>query len=176
MKSTRLFCFLTITILIFAAFLIFPVVSAADQDEDGLDDEWESENGYDNTNPDEWVSKRDDDVRNYQRELLPTFLFVLIGSFGIFSLILGAFTARYGAGRSRITGVILLMVGGVIGVIFLLFTVMELRKYPNDTLLGEYGFIHWQVQLFFMPLFTILAFGIGAFLAMVLFLVIIMKA
>ena len=34
MKSTRLFCFVTIAILIFAAFLFIPIVSATDLDED----------------------------------------------------------------------------------------------------------------------------------------------
>lgn len=173
MKSNRLLCFLTIAILLFTAFLIFPVVSATDKDEDGLDDEWESENGLDNTTKDQWVKKRTSDVDAYQEDYIATFLFVTMVSFGAFSFVLGAFTTRYAQGRSRITGAILLTVGSSIGIVTLVFGILDVVKYPDDTL---FGIIHWQVQLIVMPALTILGAGIGAFLAMVLFLVIIMKA
>jgi MFS family permease len=170
MKSNRLFCFLTIAIMIFTAFLVFPVVSATDQDEDGLDDDWESENDYDNTTKDHWETS---DVKAYQEDYIATFLFVTIVSFGIFSFVLGAFTTRYAQGRSRITGAILLTLGSLIGIVTFVFGIFDVVKYPDDTLAG---IIHWQVQLIVMPALTILGAGIGAFLAMVLFLVIIMKA
>ena len=173
--SNRLLCFLTIAIMIFAAaLLVLPsAVSATDLDEDGLDDEWESENGYDNTTKDRWVKKHTSDVDAYQEDYIATFLFVTIVSIGVFAFVLGAFTTRYAQGRSRITGAILLTMGSLIGVVTLVFGIFDVVKYPDDTL---FGIIHWQVQLIVMPALTILGAAIGAFLALVLFLVIIMKA
>jgi MFS family permease len=159
--------------MIFAAFLIFPAVSAADKDLDGLDDDWESDNGFNNASKDQWVKKRTSDVDDYQEDYIATFLFVTIVSFGMFSFVLGAFTTRYAQGRSRITGAILLIVGSLIGIVTFVFGIFDVVKYPDDTLAG---IIHWQVQLIVMPALTILGAGIGAFLALVLFLVIIMKA
>ena len=67
----------------------------------------------------------------------------------------------------------MLTVGSLIGIVTLVLGILDVGKYPDDTL---FGIIHWQVQLIVMPALTILGAGIGAFLAMVLFLVIIMKA
>lgn len=174
--KNKLLVIITLAALLLALFCITSV-QAKDMDEDGLDDDWEAANNYDNKTKDKWVDKRSDDVDKYQEEIFPTFLFVLIGSFGVFSLILGAFTTRFAAGRSRVTGAIMLGTGILIGVVFLLFSILELLEYPNDTLIpGGAGFIHWQVQLVLMPFFTIMAFGIGAFLALLFFLVVIMKA
>jgi len=173
MKLLRLICVILLALMLAAVFVSFPVI-ATDQDEDGLDDAWEGENGFDNTTADATIlNDKDQKIDNYQEEILPTFLFTLIGSFGIFALMLGGFTAYYAKGRAKMVGGVLALSGVLVGVIFVVFTVLGVREYPDDTLLS---LIHWDIQLFFMPFFTILAFGLGGFLALVAFLLIIMKA
>lgn len=174
MKRLGMLCVLLLALMLAAVFISIPV-SAADQDEDGLDDDWESQNGYDNSTFDNWNTKgtEGEKIDGYQEEILPTFLFTLIGSFGVFALMLGGFTAWYAKGRAKVVGGTLALAGTLIGVVFLVFTVIGIKEYPNDTLLG---LIHWDVQLFFMPFFTVLAFGLGGFLALLAFLLIIMKA
>lgn len=173
MKILRLLCIVLLAIML-ATFISLPI-TAADQDEDGLDDDWESEHGFDNSTFDDWNTKgtEEEKIDNYQEEILPTFLFTLIGSFGIFALMLGGFTAYYAKGRAKVAGGVLAFVGALVGVVFIVFTVIGIKEYPNDTLLG---LIHWDAQLFFMPFFTVLAFGLGGFLALLAFLLIIMKA
>ena len=153
-----------------------------DQDHDGLVDKWESDHGYNNTTADNPLKNAAKDQvvdkgrYDYQSSYLFTFIYVTIISFGLFSLVLGAFTTRYAQGKSRITGAILLATGILIGILFIIFSLFAVKKYPNDTLIPEYGIIHWEAQLVLMPFFTVLAAGVGALLALIFFLVIIMKA
>jgi len=175
---------LTLVGLLLIAFGITGLASAVDNDNDGLEDDWEAKHGYDNTTKDNPLKEYDKDdvlvvdknIYDYRTNYLYTFIYVTIISFGLFSLVLGAFTAKYAQGRSRITGTILLASGAIIGIVFFLFSVLGIKKYPDDTLIPEYGLIHWQAQWVIMPFFTVLAAGIGALLALIFFLVIIMKA
>lgn len=173
---------LTLVGLLLVAFGMTGLATAIDKDNDGLEDGWESEHGYDNTTKDNPLDDKNSDqvvdrnVYEYRTNYLYTFIYVTIISFGLFSLVLGAFTAKYAQGRSRITGAILLALGAIIGALFFLFSVLGIRKYPDDTLIPVYGLIHWQAQWVIMPFFTVLAAGIGALLALIFFLVIIMKA
>ncbi len=167
--------FLTITLACFSA-------TATDNDNDGLDDDWEAANGYDNTtannvrvdagykvvvyeDKDEWEREEKED------DLLNILLFVLILSFGIFSLLAGVFTAYFGAGKSRAIGGVLLVIGIVIILIWLYFGIMQ--DYPDDTLLGV---IHWDAAKTLEAFITVLGAIIGALVAVGVFLLAIMKS
>ncbi|MCK5562299.1 MAG: hypothetical protein KAJ51_16990, partial [Thermoplasmata archaeon] len=122
-------------------------ISSSDSDGDGWTDSYENETSHtDPYNPDtdgdgiidskdrdpdkkaEKVPQYDKD--EWEREekeddLLNIFLFVLLLSFGIFSLLAGIFTAYFGAGKSRAIGGMLLVIGIVIILIWLYFGVMQ---------------------------------------------------
>ncbi len=160
----------------------FGQVAASDNDNDGLDDDWETANGYDNKTTDK-VKVYDDDqkVAVYNKDefkrnevsdnIINTFLFVLLMSFGIFSLLAGIFTAYFGAGKSRGIGAVLLILGLVVILIWVWYGV--LNEYPDDSLLG---IVHWDAAKTVEAFLTVLGAIFGAGLAIVLFLVAIMKS
>lgn len=170
MKPTRLLLILSIILLLTAALMTIPAAAGEDRDNDGLDDEWETDNGYDNTTKDDW---QNDPVQEYKDDPIPTLIFATVCSFAFFAMVLGAFTTKYGKGRSRMTGAVLLAVGGLITAGVVVFSVLDVRKYPDDTI---FGIMQWQIQPIVLPLISIIGAGIGAVLALVFFLVIIMKA
>ena len=148
-------------------------VSATDNDEDGLDDDWEGEHGYDNTTAEEVIIYDEEEwERKVDSEsLLNTFLFVLLMSFAIFSLLAGIFTAYFGAGKSRAIGAVLLVLGLIIILIWIYFNFMS--SYPNDTILT---IVHWEAARTLEALVTVIGAIVGGLIAIVLFLVAIMKS
>jgi hypothetical protein len=93
------------------------------------------------------------------------FLTVLILVFALFMLLAGIFTAYFGSGKSRMIGVALLVIGVVIGV---LWVVMGLDSVAAiDVNLSE---VVWNAFLY------ILAGVLGALAAIGVFLVAIMKS
>lgn len=93
------------------------------------------------------------------------FLTVLIMVFGLFMLLAGVFTAYFGSGKSRMIGVVLLVIGLVVGV---LWGVMCLDSV--DIIDVNLGKVIWDAFLF------IVAGLIGALAAVGVFLVAIMKS
>jgi hypothetical protein len=177
----RIFVLVTITFLIMIAFVGLNA-SAIDTDGDGLDDDWEAANDYDNTTKDKVViCDEDDKVAIYdddewdreekEDDLINIFLFVLIMSFGIFSLLAGIFTSYFGAGKSRAIGGFLLVIGIVIILIWVYFGVMQ--DYPDDTILG---IVHWEAAKTLEAFLTVLGAIIGALIAIGVFLLAIMKS
>jgi hypothetical protein len=166
-------------------------VAAEDQDNDGLDDDWEAANGYNNNSKDNVeiygtdekvkVANKDDEIRVYSEEewdkkqksddLINVFLFVLLLSFGIFSLLAGIFTAYFGAGKSRAIGGVLLVLGLVVILVWVYFGILS--SYPDDSILG---IVHWEAARTMEAFITVLGAIIGAVVAIVMFLVAIMKS
>jgi len=115
-----------------------------DSDDDGITDKDDDEplkkaKKIEQYDEDAW------DRKQAQDNTLNSFLFVMLLSFAIFSLIAGIFTAYFGAGKSR----------GI------------------DTL---FGIIHWEAAKTLDTFLTVIGALIGAVIAVVLFLVAIMKS
>ncbi len=111
------------------------------------------------------------DRREASNSLLNTFLFVLLLSFAVFSLLAGIFTAYFGAGKSRAIGGGLLLLGLIVILIWVYLGII--RSYPDDTLIGV---IHWEAANTLAAFVTVIGALIGAVIAIVLFLVAIMKS
>ncbi len=158
--------------------------SDVDSDNDGLVDTWEEANGWDASKDDNPLSTkknhdRKESVIEYQTgrwSWFTTGIFVTIISFGIFSIAFGAFASRFGQNKSRITGFILLGAGVVILAAFAVLSILKVMSYPDDTIIPNFGLIHWTVQLILVPLASVIGAGIGALGALFFFLVVIMKA
>jgi hypothetical protein len=95
---------------------------------------------------------------------LMEFLTVVILVFALFMLLAGIFTAYFGSGKSRMIGVVLLVVGLVVGILWVL---MGLGDGVIDVSLGK---VVWDAFLY------IIAGVIGALAAIGVFLVAIMKS
>jgi len=93
------------------------------------------------------------------------FLTVLILVFGLFMLLAGIFTAYFGSGKSRMIGVVLLVIGLVVGILWVVMGLDSVAVIDVD--LGE---VVWDAFLF------ILAGVLGALAAIGVFLVAIMKS
>lgn len=93
------------------------------------------------------------------------FLTVLILVFGLFMLLAGIFTAYLGSGKSRMIGVVLLVIGLVVGILWVVMGLDSVAVIDVD--LGE---VVWDAFLF------ILAGVLGALAAIGVFLVAIMKS
>lgn len=92
------------------------------------------------------------------------FLTVLLLTFGLFMILAGAFTAYFGSGKSRMIGVVLLVVGLIVALLWIYiggFSAMI------DVELGE---VIWTAFL------NIIAAVIGALIAIGVFLLAIMKS
>jgi hypothetical protein len=96
---------------------------------------------------------------------LMEFLTVLILVFGLFMLLAGVFTAYFGSGKSRMIGVALLVIGLVVGVLWVLMAFDDVDIIDVD--LSE---VIWNAFLY------ILAGVLGALAAIGVFLVAIMKS
>ncbi len=93
------------------------------------------------------------------------FLTVLIMVFGLFMLLAGIFTAYFGSGKSRMIGVVLLVIGLVVGVLWAVMCLDSVDIIPVDL-----DNVIWDAFLY------IVAGLIGALAAVGVFLVAIMKS
>jgi hypothetical protein len=92
------------------------------------------------------------------------FLTVLLLTFGLFMLLAGAFTAYFGSGKSRMIGVVLLVVGLVVAVLWIYLGGF------SDTINVDLSGVIWTAFL------NIIAAVIGALIAIGVFLLAIMKS
>ena len=91
------------------------------------------------------------------------FITVLLLTFGIFMIFAGAFTTYFGAGKSRMVGVILLLVGSIVAIAWLAAAQIYGFTDPNLAL------VIWGACL------SIIAAIVGAVIAVLVFLFAIMK-
>ena len=99
---------------------------------------------------------------------LMEFLTILLMTLGLFLVLAGVFTAYFGSGKSRTIGVVLLVVGLLIAVVWVGLRLMD----PTSTGLINVSIIDtiWVAFLY------ILAALIGALIAIGVFLLAIMKS
>jgi hypothetical protein len=92
------------------------------------------------------------------------FLTVLLLTFALFMVLAGAFTAYFGSGKSRTIGIVLLVVGLIVGILW-----VYLAGFTDiiDVWLGD---VVWAAFL------NIIAAVIGALIAIGVFLLAIMKS
>jgi len=96
---------------------------------------------------------------------LMEFLTVLILVFALFMLLAGIFTAYFGSGKSRMIGVVLLVVGLVVGILWVVMGLDSVAVIDVDL-----SKVIWDAFLF------ILSGVLGALAAIGVFLVAIMKS
>jgi len=96
---------------------------------------------------------------------LMEFLTVLILVFALFMLLAGIFTAYFGSGKSRMIGVVLLVVGLVVGILWVVLGMDSV-----DVIDVDLSKVIWDAFLF------ILSGVLGALAAIGVFLVAIMKS
>jgi len=95
------------------------------------------------------------------------FLTVLLMVFALVMILAGIFTAYFGSGKSRMIGVILLVIGLVVGIIW---TFLGLGYGGNDIIYVDLAGVIWTAFLY------ISAALIGTLAAVGIFLLTIMKA
>jgi len=99
---------------------------------------------------------------------LMEFLTILLMTLGLFLVLAGVFTAYFGSGKSRTIGVVLLVVGLLIGIVWVGLRLMD----PSST-----GLINISITATIWVAFLyILAALIGALIAIGVFLLAIMKS
>lgn len=99
---------------------------------------------------------------------LNEFLTVLLLTFGLFMVLAGAFTAYFGSGKSRMIGVVLLVVGLVVGIFWIYATM-----YGGADLVDMN---HSLSDVIWTAFVNIIAAVIGALIAVGVFLLAIMKS
>lgn len=92
------------------------------------------------------------------------FLTVLVLTFALFMVLAGAFTAYFGSGKSRTIGIVLLLVGLIVGIVW-----VYLGGF-TDIINVWLGDVVWAAFL------NIIAAVIGALIAIGVFLLAIMKS
>jgi hypothetical protein len=92
------------------------------------------------------------------------FLTVLLLTFGLFMVLAGAFTAYFGSGKSRTIGVVLLVIGLVVGILWVYLAGF------TDSIVVDISDVVWTAFI------NILAAIIGALIAVGAFLLAIMKS
>ncbi|MDD1743885.1 MAG: hypothetical protein LUO85_04580 [Methanomassiliicoccales archaeon] len=92
------------------------------------------------------------------------FLTVLLLTFGLFMVLAGAFTAYFGSGKSRMIGVVLLVIGLVVALLWIYVSGF------SDIVVVDLGTVIWTAFL------NIIAAVIGALIAIGVFLLAIMKS
>jgi len=92
------------------------------------------------------------------------FLTVMLLTFALFMLLAGAFTAYFGSGKSRTIGIVLLVVGLIVGVLWVYLAGF------TDIVDVELGDVVWNAFLY------IISALIGALIAIGVFLLAIMKS
>lgn len=90
------------------------------------------------------------------------FLTILLLVFGIFMWLAGAFTAYFGSGKSRMIGVVLVVVGVVVDIVAAIWYHYSVTPHLGSLILGTF--------------LVLLAAAIGALIAVAIFLVAIMKS
>jgi len=93
-----------------------------------------------------------------------SFLTVLLLTFGVFMVLAGAFTAYFGSGKSRTIGVVLLIIGLVVGILWVYLAGF------TDSIEVSVADVVWTAFI------NILAAVIGALIAVGAFLLAIMKS
>ncbi len=96
---------------------------------------------------------------------LMEFLTVLILVFALFMLLAGIFTAYFGSGKSRMIGVVLLVIGLVVGIIWVVLGMDSI-----DVINVDLSSVIWNAFLY------ILSGLLGALAAIGVFLLAIMKS
>ena len=96
---------------------------------------------------------------------LMEFLTVLILVFALFMLLAGIFTAYFGSGKSRMIGVVLLVIGLIVGIIWVVLAMDSV-----DVIKVDLSSVIWDAFVF------ILAGLLGALAAIGVFLLAIMKS
>jgi hypothetical protein len=99
------------------------------------------------------------------------FLTVLLLTFGLFMVLAGAFTAYFGSGKSRIIGVVLLVVGLVVAIFWIYATM-----YGGPLLFTVDGKAIGISNVIWTAFVNIIAAVIGALIAVGVFLLAIMKS
>lgn len=94
---------------------------------------------------------------------LMEFITVLLLTLGLFLLLAGIFTAYFGSGKSRIIGVVLLIIGLLVGILWVFMDYSGVISVPLTDVI-------WTAFV------NILAAAIGALIAIGLFLLAIMKS
>ena len=92
------------------------------------------------------------------------FLTVLLLTFGLFMILAGAFTAYFGSGKSRMIGVVLLVIGLIVGLLWIYMGAF------SDIINVAMADVIWNAFLY------IIAAVIGALIAIGAFLLAIMKS
>jgi hypothetical protein len=99
---------------------------------------------------------------------LMEFLTILLMTLGLFLVLAGVFTAYFGSGKSRTIGVVLLVVGLLIGIMWVALRLMD----PTSA-----GIVNVSIGATIWTAFlNIVAALIGALIAIGLFLLAIMKS
>lgn len=93
------------------------------------------------------------------------FLTVLLLTFSLFMLLAGVFTAYFGSGKSRMIGVVLLVVGLIVGLVWAYLGYMDTAGVVVDI-----------SEVIWVAFVNILAALIGALVAVGVFLLAIMKS
>ncbi|HEX9907566.1 MAG TPA: hypothetical protein VGB78_03755 [Thermoplasmata archaeon] len=96
---------------------------------------------------------------------LMEFLTVLVLVFALFMVLAGVFTAYFGSGKSRMIGVVLLLVGLIVGILW-----VAMSYGGSDVIDVDLSQVVWDAFLF------ILSGIIGALAAIGVFLLAIMKS
>jgi hypothetical protein len=99
-------------------------------------------------------------------EFTTIFLSILLLSFAFFTLLAGMFSAYFGAGKSRVIGVLLMLVAVIAGFIFAMLT--------WDFIPGV-GVL-WDPQTVFQAVIAVLAATVGGLASLAVFLTVIMKS
>jgi hypothetical protein len=94
------------------------------------------------------------------------FLSILLLSFGFFTLLTGMFAAYFAAGKSRVIGVLLMLVAVIAFFVFAMFTWSFI---PGVAVL-------WDPQTVLQAIVAVLAATIGGIASIIVFVTAIMKA
>lgn len=103
-----------------------------------------------------------------------TFLFfTFLMSFSTMAILVSLFSFKFGAKRSRVLAVPLMITGLVPWGIWILFNLILRAVYPDDTFLG---IVHWVAAPLLLPLMALLGFVLGVGVALFIFLTIIVRS
>lgn len=101
-------------------------------------------------------------------EYTDVFIGILLFSFGLFTLLAGLFTAYFGAGKSRAIGFVLVILGALAMLFFATLTWPVVDVVPAIFADNEHAIV--------VSLVGVVASAVGAIVALVVFLISIMKA
>ena len=111
--------------------------------------------------------KTSEDRKENTMEIMD-FVTVTILAFAIMMVLAGLFTAYFGSGKSRMAGFIMLIVGIVVGILW----VFLCNGFGSDPIID--GVDVWNV--FFSALIDLIGVLIGAIIAVAIFLVAVLKS